>query len=46
MNDRSLTEVGLAVVYSGVCVVMLLTERVERSRALRFWSVTFFLLRS
>jgi signal transduction histidine kinase len=43
LNDVALTQMGLTVVYAAVGVLMVLTERVERSRALRIWSLTFFL---
>ena len=44
MNDATITQLGLVVVYSAVGVLLNLTDRVERSRALRVWSLTFFLL--
>ena len=44
MNDATITQLGLTLVYSAVGVLLILTERVERSRALRVWSLTFFLL--
>jgi len=41
MNDDILTQLGLTIVYTAVGVLVILTERVERSRALRLWSLCF-----
>jgi signal transduction histidine kinase/CheY-like chemotaxis protein len=43
MNDISVTQGGLAIVYAAVGLLLTLTERVERSKALRLWTVMFFL---
>jgi signal transduction histidine kinase/CheY-like chemotaxis protein len=43
LNDVALTQTGLAVVYAAVGVLMALTERIERSRALKIWTLSFYL---
>lgn len=43
MTEDAFAQFGLFVVYAAVGGLMLLTERVERSRALRIWASTFFL---
>lgn len=43
MKDVTITQLGLTVVYSAVGVLVALTERVERSKALRIWSVAFYM---
>jgi len=43
MNDTVMTQLGLTVVYTAVGALVTLTERVERSKALRIWSFAFYM---
>ncbi len=43
MNDVTITQLGLTFVYTAVGVLVNLTERVERSKALRIWALALYL---
>lgn len=41
VSDHILAMIGLGVVYTGVGILLLLTDRVEPSKSLRIWSLAF-----